>query len=65
LIVTNPPEWAKSIIDGGATGIRNHRAIRGDWEQRVSKVKSETWEIPLSGQTGGFIRLCSTSCGNE
>jgi hypothetical protein len=65
LIVTNPPEMVKSIIDNEATGKCSCRAIRGDWEQRVSKVKSETWEIPLSGQTGGFIRLCPTPCGNE
>jgi hypothetical protein len=53
MIVVNPPDWAKPTTDSEATGKRSCRAIRGDWEQRTSKAKSETWEIPNDGLVGG------------
>jgi hypothetical protein len=53
LIATNPPDWAKSTIGNEATGKCSCRAVRGGWEQRASKVKSETWEIPSGEQIGG------------
>jgi len=49
----DPSKRAKFIIGNEATGQCSCRVIRGGWEQRASKVKSETWEIPCGGQIGG------------
>jgi len=65
LIVINLPDKVKSTTDNEATGQRSCRAIRGGWEQRAWKVKSETWEIPNDGLAGGFNGLVQQTVGTH
>jgi hypothetical protein len=53
LAVANLSGVSKPSADGEATGVCNHRAVRGKVGWRASKVVSGTWETPRSGLSGG------------
>ena len=59
------PIVVKSIIDGEATDTCSRQVIRGAREQRASRVKPGTWEVPSDGLVGGNKRPRPIEQGNE